>query len=308
MSGDGGLIVERRDRHGVDMRRQARRRRSCRSIPSGAGVERLAIKTPNRRIKSPDRLPIRVIVSCNDRRAIPRSDTAYARDPDRSTHSATRSAVNAFGAKQRVAVKAKPPRDRPTDVGPQRRALNTNDGIGKIWQRDAAQSRPKQGWRRTMRRTGCCRRRGVRNESPISTAAPLPKPPARKKSRRALSGDAMRADALPARRHRRDRSSSQLKTILADARLRSPCAEAATPAAGRRLSGESRGGRSAACRASGAPSDRRVARIRRAHEQCSAAVPAGGTAIGTATRMSERRSIDRASCARSRGGRPSPRW
>jgi len=55
---------------------------------------------------------------------------------------------------------------------------------------------------------------GVRSESPISTAAPLPRPPAKKKSRRALSGDATRATPSPRPDMSRS-SSSQLNTICA---------------------------------------------------------------------------------------------
>src|SRR5690242_14830580 len=44
-------------------------------------------------------------------------------------------AVDAFNANERVAMKGKPPADRPSDVGADVRPLTTNDGIGQIWQR-----------------------------------------------------------------------------------------------------------------------------------------------------------------------------
>ena len=118
-------------------------------------------------------------------------------------------------------------------------ALNTNDGIGQIWQRDAAQSRPKQRWR-WNEPPDADRRPGRASESPISTAAPPPKPPARKKSRRALSGDAMRATPSPRPVISRS-SSSQLKTICAMPGRACRPRKRARRHAVHRSSGESRG-------------------------------------------------------------------
>ena len=53
--------------------------------------------------------------------------------------------LHAFDAKQGVAMKAEPPRDRSPDVGSQGHALNTDDGIREIWQRNPTQHGPKQG-------------------------------------------------------------------------------------------------------------------------------------------------------------------
>ena len=122
------------------------------------------------------------------------------------------SAVDAFGANERVAVERDAPRHRTANVGPQRRALDTNDGVGRFGNatrpsaaqssggrrdesRDQVAARRLRANRRSGRRRRCRSRRRERN------------PDARCQARRC------------APRHRRGpimsrSSSSHLKTIL----------------------------------------------------------------------------------------------
>src|SRR6185437_5207471 len=103
----------------------------------------LAIKTPNRRIelrhlihsrdRQPQRSPRTRIVVANMRRIGALDPLCYP------------TAVDAFCANQRIAMKSEPPGGRPPDVCSQCIPLDTNDGIGKIWQRDPPENRPKEG-------------------------------------------------------------------------------------------------------------------------------------------------------------------
>src|ERR1041385_7222443 len=114
--------------------------------PASSRSERLPIEPPNRRIELPNvfrpgdrelhRAPC-TFVPILDMRRVTSVDPFCYPIP-----------LYAFDAEQGVAVKAHPPGGRTPDVGSQSRSLNTDDGIRKIWQRHAAQSRPKQGCRR----------------------------------------------------------------------------------------------------------------------------------------------------------------
>lgn len=119
--------------------------------------------------------------------------------------------VYAFDPEQRIAVKAQTPRDRPPHVGPQRNPFNTNDGVRQIWQRHSSEERPKEGGRRNEapNHVAAGRRERIANENRRST----PNPPAKNRSRRALSGDAMQAAPSPRPLISRS-SSSHVKIIL----------------------------------------------------------------------------------------------
>ena len=207
------LIVERRRSPSCGYAAGARRRRSCTGSPSAQQDEKASDQTAKSTHQTPGTSSVRVIDELQRpaRRLVPIAhvEILIARP------------ILLPGRRQRVRRgracrrwKREAPRRPAAQCRRATSCLRLRMTVsGRFGNATRPKRRPEQG-RRRNESSDLMSPPGVRSESPIRTAAPLPKPPARKKSRRALSGEAMRAAPSPRPAISRS-SSSQLKTIVA---------------------------------------------------------------------------------------------